>query len=139
MFPIGQSIVIKCSANGRALVSGQSGLRTTPRSPKPRPSMEMWVSLAQSFLFLSPKDLNPFLDSEKWLISYENLSFDDLVSTGSSGEVYLGYYYGTPVAIKSNCLQAYNISSEFLHLGDDEKARVEREYMFLRFFIQITF
>ncbi len=38
----------------------------------------------------------------KWKINYDDLEFSDLISTGSAGEVYLGYYFGTPVAIKSN-------------------------------------
>lgn len=39
--------------------------------------------------------------SDKYKINYEELEFDQLVSSGSAGEVYLGYYFGTPVAIKS--------------------------------------
>jgi hypothetical protein len=39
--------------------------------------------------------------SAKWKVNYDELEFSDLVSSGSAGEVYLGYFFGTPVAIKS--------------------------------------
>jgi len=44
-----------------------------------------------------------------------------LVSTGSSGEIYLGYYFGTPVAIK-----------KFFHIEEEKRGHIEREYMLLK-------
>jgi len=53
----------------------------------------------------------------KWRIKYDELEFDELVSAGSAGEVYLGYYYGTPVAIK-----------KLFALPPDQKHLVAREF-----------
>jgi len=57
---------------------------------------------------------------EKWRIRYEELEFDELVSAGSAGEVYMGYYYGTPVAIK-----------KLFTLPPDQKHLVAREFAML--------
>lgn len=46
--------------------------------------------------------------SDKYKINYDELEFDQLVSSGSAGEVYLGYYFGTPVAIKSKQILLYS-------------------------------
>jgi len=59
--------------------------------------------------------------SDKWRINYDDLEFDELVSAGSAGEVYLGYYYGTPVAIK-----------KLFALAPDQKHLVAREYGMLQ-------
>jgi len=58
--------------------------------------------------------------SSKWKINYNELEFGDVVSSGSAGEVFLGYYFGTPVAIK-----------KLFQLASDQKHLVEREYAML--------
>eukprot|EP01114_Cavostelium_apophysatum_P019639 TRINITY_DN6389_c0_g1_i1.p1 TRINITY_DN6389_c0_g1~~TRINITY_DN6389_c0_g1_i1.p1 ORF type:complete len:509 (-),score=140.93 TRINITY_DN6389_c0_g1_i1:1424-2950(-) len=62
-----------------------------------------------------------FQISEKWRINYEELEFDQLVSSGSAGEVYMGYYFGTPVAIK-----------KLFALAPDQKHLVAREFSMLQ-------
>jgi len=59
--------------------------------------------------------------SEKWRINFEDLEFADLVSTGSAGEVYLGYYFGTPVAIK-----------KLFAVPNDQRYLVQREFSMLQ-------
>jgi len=58
---------------------------------------------------------------EQWKIDYSELEFDELISEGSAGEVYLGYYFGTPVAIK-----------KLFAVGPDQRHLVEREYSMLK-------
>jgi len=80
--------------------------------PKPRPTLD--VSAQRSI------DTEK-IESDKWQISYEELTFDEMISAGSSGEIYLGYYYGTAVAIK-----------KFLSLDQEQRDQIQREYMLLR-------
>jgi hypothetical protein len=42
-------------------------------------------------------------DSEMWNVDFDELDFEHVIGTGKFGEVYFGYYLGTPVAIKSKC------------------------------------
>jgi len=58
---------------------------------------------------------------EKWKIEFDDLEFDQLVSSGSAGEVYLGYYFGTPVAIK-----------KLFSLPPDQKHLVAREFSMMQ-------
>ncbi|PRP89769.1 LISK family protein kinase [Planoprotostelium fungivorum] len=58
--------------------------------------------------------------ADKWKIDYDNLEFDEMVSEGSAGSVYLGYYFGTPVAIK-----------KLFALADNQKHLVAREFAML--------
>jgi len=57
---------------------------------------------------------------EKWRINFEELELEEMVSGGEAGEVYLGYYYGTPVAIKK------------LFIDLSESHLMEREYRMLK-------
>lgn len=59
--------------------------------------------------------------NEKWRINYDELEFDELVSAGSAGEVYLAYYFGTPVAVK-----------KLFALPPDQKHLVAREFSILQ-------
>eukprot|EP01116_Phalansterium_solitarium_P020004 TRINITY_DN5774_c0_g1_i2.p1 TRINITY_DN5774_c0_g1~~TRINITY_DN5774_c0_g1_i2.p1 ORF type:complete len:747 (-),score=170.94 TRINITY_DN5774_c0_g1_i2:322-2562(-) len=65
---------------------------------------------------------SPFFEPEaKYRINFEDLEIEDLISQGSAGEVYLGYWFGVPVAIK----KLYQLPPEQRHL-------VAREYAMLR-------
>jgi len=76
----------------------------------------------QSYSSISA-NVDSFLNevNDKWKIEYDELEFDELVSTGSAGEVFLGYYFGTPVAIK-----------KLYALPPDQKHLVSREFAMLQ-------
>lgn len=58
---------------------------------------------------------------DKWTINFEEVEIVNQLSAGSSGEVYMGYYLGTSVAIK------------WIPIRDDiERENVEREYTLMR-------
>ena len=63
-----------------------------PKEPEPKP--------APKTVKVEPESKSLSI-SAKWKVNYDELEFSDLVSSGSAGEVYLGYFFGTPVAIKS--------------------------------------
>eukprot|EP01104_Vermistella_antarctica_P001056 TRINITY_DN11119_c0_g2_i1.p1 TRINITY_DN11119_c0_g2~~TRINITY_DN11119_c0_g2_i1.p1 ORF type:complete len:683 (-),score=95.01 TRINITY_DN11119_c0_g2_i1:177-2225(-) len=56
----------------------------------------------------------------KWKIRLEDLEMDELLSAGEAGEVYLGYMFGSPVAIKK------------LFISAAEVENVKKEYMLLK-------
>jgi len=125
-----------------------TSIRSAPRGPKPKPAFRPSNSpnyyalrprgksyapekkvLATKFEEISnemtksqPEEDVPSKSMEdKWKISFKDLKFDEIVGTGSAGEVYLGYYNNSPVAIK-----------KLYTLGDDQKHLVSREYTMLR-------
>lgn len=60
-------------------------------------------------------------DSEMWSIDFDELDFEHVIGTGKFGEVYFGYYLGTPVAIK-----------KILETDEDMKKSIERELAMLK-------
>jgi hypothetical protein len=79
-------------------------------------------SIGTSSSTISLNSSNSTLDiSDRWRINYDELEFDELVSSGSAGEVYLGYYFGTPVAIK-----------KLFSVAPDQKHLVTREFQMLQ-------
>jgi len=58
---------------------------------------------------------------EKWKINFDEIELADLVSAGSAGEVYLGYYFGTAVAVK-----------KLFAIAPDQKHLVAREFSMLQ-------
>jgi len=88
----------------------------TPPPPEINPITELPQSVS-----LGSTPSQGLVVTERWKINYDELEFDELVSSGSAGEVYLGYYYGTPVAIK-----------KLFTLPPDQKHLVEREFSMLQ-------
>ena len=69
-------------------------------------------------------------DSEDgWDIRFEDLEFDELVSSGSAGDIFLGYYFGTPVAIKSITIV---LLTQELFIDPSQKDKVKGEYNMLK-------
>jgi len=100
----------------------QTTLFTKPpvqEEPKPEVKVIEKVSPSQSNNTSYNGLLSDIID--KWKIQYEELEFDQLVSAGSAGEVYMGYYFGTPVAIK-----------KLFSLPPDQKHLVAREFSMLQ-------
>jgi len=60
-------------------------------------------------------------EDKKWKIDFSELEFSNSISEGSAGEVFLGYYLGTPVAIK-----------KLFQLVEEQKHLVMREYSMLK-------
>eukprot|EP01119_Soliformovum_irregulare_P005229 TRINITY_DN1681_c0_g1_i2.p1 TRINITY_DN1681_c0_g1~~TRINITY_DN1681_c0_g1_i2.p1 ORF type:complete len:534 (+),score=163.16 TRINITY_DN1681_c0_g1_i2:45-1646(+) len=94
----------------RMLIRGESVLRVLPRTPKPKIDEEELVA----------KRMKEASD-HKWSINFEDLEFEEVVSEGSTGEVWLGFYFGTPVAIK-----------KLTQVDEAEKYKIEREYNILK-------
>eukprot|EP00026_Physarum_polycephalum_P004860 Phypoly_transcript_04884.p1 GENE.Phypoly_transcript_04884~~Phypoly_transcript_04884.p1 ORF type:complete len:289 (+),score=66.81 Phypoly_transcript_04884:1108-1974(+) len=56
-----------------------------------------------------------------WNVDFDELDFEHVIGTGKFGEVYFGYYLGTPVAIK-----------KILDSDEDTKKTIERELAMLK-------
>jgi len=60
-----------------------------------------------------------------WKISYSEFEIDELVSEGSGGNLYLGYWFSVPVAIKKLKLEGTN-------LNEADRKQIENEYKMLK-------
>lgn len=90
------------------------------KSPAPPPSPVLAPAPVPTPAPSKAAQAKQFYHEELWQIQYDELELEQVISSGIAGEVYLGYYFGTPVAIKK------------LFLEPTEVAQVESEYKMLK-------